>query len=242
MKPKIALITGANKGLGFETARQLGKNGVIVLIGARDKAKGEAAAALLKSEEIDARFLEIDVTYESSIVRAAKEIESQFGALDILVNNAGVLVAGSDGAPSTTTVATFKTTFETNVFGLIAVTQVMLPLLKKSAGGRIVNLSSVLGSIAEHADPNSSIHGMLVSAYNCSKAAVNMFTNQLALELRETKIKVNAVHPGWVKTDMGGEAAPMDIPDGAKSSVEMALIDESGPSGGFYHMGVHMRW
>lgn len=242
MKEKIALITGGNKGIGFETARQLGKQGVVVLVGARDRARGEEAAKLLQGEEIDAHCLELDVTVEPSVVRAAKEIDDKYGRLDILVNNAGVMYHGEDGAPSTTNLAVFRKTFDTNVFGLIAVTQAMLPLLKKSSAGRIVNLTSILGSIAEHADPNSPIHGMLVSAYNCSKSAVNMFTNQLAQELRGTNIKVNAVHPGWVKTDMGGEGAPMELVDGARSSVEMALIDQSGPSGGFFHMGVHMRW
>ena len=240
--PRVALITGANKGIGFETARQLGKQGITILIGARDLAKGKAAADALKAEKIDARPLEIDVISEKSVAAAAAQVSREFGKLDILVNNAGVLTYGTDGPAGSTPLATFRSTFETNFFGLISVTQAFLPLLKKSEGGRIVNLSSILGSIAEHADPNSPIYPMKLTAYDSSKAAVNMFTNHLAHELKGTAIKVNAAHPGWVKTDMGGPEAPMEIVDGAKTSVALATLGPDGPSGGYFHMGVHLRW
>lgn len=240
---RITLITGGNKGIGFETARQLGRLGHTVLIGSRDAKRGQdAASALSKEDRIDARAVTLDVADSASIRSAAASIERDFGRLDVLVNNAGIIVQGADGAPSTTSLATFRTTFDTNFFGLIEVTQTMLPLLRRGTSGRIVNLSSVLGSIAEHSDRNSLIYGMLVTAYNTSKAAVNMYTQQLAHELRETHIKVNAAHPGWVKTDMGGSDAHLEVADGARTSVWLATLPDNGPTGGFYHTQVHMRW
>lgn len=239
---KTALITGANKGIGLETARQLGQQGITVLIGARDAARGNAAAAQLKSEGIAAHFVQLDVTDPASVAAAAAKIEKEFGRLDILVNNAGMLNYAGEATPGTVPMETLRSTFDLNFFGLISVTQAMLPLIRKSPAGRIVNLTSILASIAEHADPNSPIFNSKFLAYDASKASVNMFTNHLAHELRDTPIKVNAAHPGWVKTDMGGPEAPMEIADGAKTSVILATLPESGPSGGFFHMGVHMRW
>jgi len=239
---RIALITGGNKGIGLETARQLGKQGITVLIGARDESRGLAAVEELKKEKIDARFVPLEVTDAKSIAAAAKSIEKDFGRLDILVNNAGVILYDGDGAASKVSDDILRRTFEINYFGMVAVTRAFLPLVRKSDAGRIVNLTSILGSIAEHADPNSLIYSLKLLAYDSSKAAVNMFTNHLAHELKETKIKVNAAHPGWVKTDMGGSDAPMEIVDGAKTSVALATLPDNGPSGGFFHMGVHMRW
>jgi len=239
---RIALITGANKGLGLETARQLGKQNITVLIGARDQGRGAAAVEALRKEKIDAKFVPIDITSQASISNAAAMIQREFGRLDILVNNAAVMKHGADGPGSSVTQETLRDTFDSNFFGLIAVTQAMLPLLRKSEAGRIVNLTSILGSIAEHADPNSTIYNVKYLAYDASKAAVNMFTNHLAYELRGTKIKVNAAHPGWVKTDMGGEGAPMEQIDGAKTSVWLATLPSDGPTGGYYHMMTHLRW
>lgn len=238
----IALITGANKGIGFETARQLGKRGIHVIIGARDAARGAEAVKKLTAEGVSAAAVQMEVTDEASVVAAVKEVERRHGHLDILINNAGILDYAADTGPLTTSVADFRRVFETNFFGLVRVTQAFLPLLRKSTAGRIVNLTSILGSIAEHADRNSPIHGNRFPAYDTSKAAVNLFTVELAQALADTPIKVNCVHPGWVKTDMGGEAAPMEIVDGAKSSVALATIGADGPTGGFFHMGVHMRW
>jgi NAD(P)-dependent dehydrogenase (short-subunit alcohol dehydrogenase family) len=239
---RIALITGANKGIGFETAKQLGRQGVTVLIGARDESRGRASADALRKEKIDAHFVQLEVTNPKSIAAAAAQIDKQFGRLDILINNAAVMKQGADGNASTTTVDVLRETFEANFFGLVAVTQAFLPLIRKSPAGRIVNLTSILGSIAEHADPNSGVYNAKITGYDTSKAAVNMFTNHLAHELKGTKVKVNAAHPGWVKTDMGGEQAPMELVDGAKTSVWLATLPEDGPSGGFYHTQVHMRW
>ena len=242
MSEKIALITGANKGIGFETARQLARQGVHVILAARDRAKGVEASLKLQAEGLGVEALELDVNSLSSIAEAARGVEQKHGRLDILVNNAGVLVDDASKKPSEQTLEVWRKTFDTNLFGLIAVTQAFLPLLRKSAAGRIVNLSSILGFSTLHSDPSSFIYNFKVPAYNVSKAAVNAWTVQLAWELKDTQIKVNAVHPGHVKTDMGGEAAPMEIVDGAKTSVQMALIGADGPNGGYVHMGETLPW
>lgn len=240
---KIALVTGANKGIGLETAKQLAAgHGVHVLIGARDAAKGEAAAAQLKAEGLDVESIVIDVVDLKSVAAAVETVGKKFGKLDILINNAGVMIDDQTKKPSEQSLDTWRKTFETNVFGLISVTQAFLPLLRKSDAGRIVNLSSILGSIELHATPGSPIYDMKVPAYNVSKSAVNAWTVQLAYELKGTPVKVNAVHPGWVKTDMGGEAAPMEIVDGAKTSVALATIGADGPSGSFTHLGDTLPW
>ncbi len=239
---RIALITGANKGIGLETARQLTRLGVTVIIASRDLGRGAAAVAALAKEGLQVSAIALEVTDAASIAAAAKSIAHQHGRLDILINNAGILDYAADTGPETTTVDTFRRVFETNFFGLVAVTQAFLPLLKKSEAGRIVNLTSILGSMAEHADPNSAIFAARLTAYDSSKAAVNLYTVELALTLKGTPIKVNAAHPGWVKTDMGGEQAPLDIPTGAKTSVTLATLPPEGPSGGYFHQGVHLRW
>ena len=239
---KIALITGANKGIGLETARQLGKQGITVLAGARDEIKSSDAAENLRKEGLDAHGIVIDVNDAGSIQKAAAGIERDYGRLDILVNNAGVMLDDDKKKPSEQSLEVWRKTFETNLFGLIATTQAFLPLLRKSDGGRIVNLSSILGSIHFHATPGSPIYGNKVAAYNVSKSAVNAFTVQLAYELKDTPMKVNAAHPGWVKTEMGGEGATMEISDGAKTSVALATIGADGPNGAFLHMGETLPW
>jgi NAD(P)-dependent dehydrogenase (short-subunit alcohol dehydrogenase family) len=239
---KIALITGANKGIGLETALQLGKQGVTVLAGARDEAKANAAAAELRKEGLDAHGIVIDVNDEGSIREAAARIERDYGRLDILVNNAGVFLDGREGKPSEQSLDLWRKTFETNLFGLVATTQALLPLLRKSAAGRIVNLSSILGSITLHATPGSPIYDAKTPAYDVSKSAVNAYTVHLAWELKDTPIKVNAAHPGWVKTEMGGVGATMEIEDGAKTSVALATLGPDGPNGEFLHMGETLPW
>ena len=192
---------------------------------------------------LEAHAVEIDVTNSDSIRKAAAQVERDFGYLDILINNAGVMLDDSGKKVSEQSLETWRATFATNLLGLIDTTQAFLPLLRKSEAGRIVNVSSILGSIAYHATPGSPVYDFKGSpAYNVSKAAVNAFTVQLAYELKDSKIKVNAIHPGWVKTEMGGEGAPMEIPDGAKTSVAMATIGQDGPNGGFVHMGETVPW
>lgn len=239
---KVALVTGANKGIGFETARQLGKLGITVLLAARDAAKGEQAAATLKAEGLNVTPILLDVTDSASIAAAAKKVEAEYGKLDILVNNAGINLERFEDKPSTTSPETLRKTFDANFFGTIEVTQAFLPLVLKSGAGRIVNLSSILGSLQEHSDPKSFVSNVIMLAYNSSKTALNAFTVHLAQELKETSVKVNSAHPGWVKTDMGGEGAPLELEDGAKTSVELATLAADGPSGGFFHLGQPIGW
>jgi NAD(P)-dependent dehydrogenase (short-subunit alcohol dehydrogenase family) len=239
---KIALVTGANKGIGFETARQLGQKGITVLVGARDDAKARQAAEKLGNDGIDAHGVLIDLNDDASIRKAAAQIERDYGRLDILVNNAGVMLDDAGKKPSEQSLEVWRKTFETNLFGLIATTQALLPLLHKSDAGRIVNLSSILGSIHLHSTPGSPTYDTKMAAYNVSKSAVNAFTVQLAYELKDTPMKVNAAHPGWVKTEMGGEGATMEISDGAKTSVALATIGADGPNGAYLHMGETLPW
>jgi NAD(P)-dependent dehydrogenase (short-subunit alcohol dehydrogenase family) len=240
---KVALITGANKGLGFEMARQLGQADVKVVLAARNPQKGGAAAQKLEREGLDVEFLKLEVTDKNDHLAASRYLEEKFGRLDILINNAGIAadVMGG-GKVSTTTEDAIRRTFETNFFAPVALTQVLLPLLKKSDEGRIVNMSSILGSQTLHADMKSPIYDFKSLAYDASKAALNSFTIHLAHELKDTKVKVNSAHPGWVKTDLGTDAAPMEIPEGAKTGVQLALLGEDGPTGGFFHLGKTLPW
>lgn len=240
---KVALITGANKGIGLETARQLGKLGIKIVVGSRDLARGEAAAEVLRGVGVDARAIKLDVTKRADRVAAAKTIKKEFGRLDVLVNNAAVMLDPRSGnATSTTPLKLLRDTFETNFFAIVELAQRLLPLLRKSPAGRIVNLSSILASQTLHATPGSSIYDAKTFAYDASKAALNSFTIHLAHELQGTKIKVNSAHPGWVKTEMGGEGAQMEIVDGAKTSVQLATLPEDGPTGGYFHMGEALPW
>ena len=243
VEKKIALITGANKGIGLETARQLGAQGITVLLGTRDLAKGEAAAATLKKEGIDARAVKLDVEEPADYASVASGIEKEFGVLDILVNNAGILIDNRNGnQTSTISAEVLRKTFDTNLFGVVALTQSLLPLLRKSKAGRIVNLSSILASSTLHATKGSPIYDAKTFAYDASKTALNSFTIHLAHELANTSIKVNSADPGWVKTDMGGEGAMLEIVDGAKTSVRLATLPEDGPTGGYFHLGETLPW
>jgi NAD(P)-dependent dehydrogenase (short-subunit alcohol dehydrogenase family) len=241
---KIALVSGANKGLGLETARQLGKLGYTVLLGSRDPLKGEVAARSLRDAGLDARVIKLDVTRQSDIDAAVKTIEADYGKLDVLVNNAGVMQekGWTQNRTSTTDPASLRATFEANVFAVAALTQALLPLLRNAEAARIVNVSSILGSVSLQATKGSPTYNTKLFAYNASKAALNMYTIHLAHELRGTKIKVNSAHPGWVTTDLGGSGAPMDVVDGAKTEVELATLGEDGPTGGFFHAGKEIAW
>jgi NAD(P)-dependent dehydrogenase (short-subunit alcohol dehydrogenase family) len=240
---KVALITGANKGLGFEMARQLGQAGVTVVLAARDSNKGEAAVCQLREDGLDAHFLKLDVNDEADRRAAYQFLDEKFGRLDILINNAGISLDDlGNGKVMTTTPDTIHRTFDTNFFAPVALTQALLPLIRKSDAGRIVNMSSILGSQTLHADPTSPIYDFKSLSYDASKAALNSFTIHLAHELKDTKIKVNSAHPGWVKTDMGTDAATMELPEGGKTGVALALLGEDGPTGGFYHLGKTLPW
>jgi NAD(P)-dependent dehydrogenase (short-subunit alcohol dehydrogenase family) len=247
---KIAFITGANRGIGLETARGLGKRGITVLLGSRDKAKGEAAAAALRKEGIaNVESVQFDVANYEDHKRIAKLLKDRFGRLDILVNNAGISIDGGDftspnGFNTTSTVSPdrLRQTFDTNFFAVVGLTQTLLPLIKLAPAGRIVNLSSILGSMALAADQASPIYPVKAFAYDASKTALNSFTIHLAAELRNTNIKVNSAHPGWVKTDMGGANAPLELSEGGKTSVELATLPADGPTGGYFHLGRPLPW
>jgi NAD(P)-dependent dehydrogenase (short-subunit alcohol dehydrogenase family) len=247
---KVAFITGANKGLGFETARGLGELGIAVVLGSRDDAKGRAAADTLRAKGIgNVEAVRFDVTRPADYPDLVRYLEERYGKLDILVNNAGVMLDQGDfGAPdgfnttSTVTPEILRSTFETNFFAVVALTQALLPLIRKARAGRIVNLSSILGSLTLHSDPASPIYDKKGFAYDASKTALNAFTVHLAQELRGTAIKVNSAHPGWVKTDMGGSAAPMELSQGGKTSVQLATLPDDGPTGGYFHLGKPLPW
>ena len=239
---RIALVTGAAKGIGFETARQLAQAGVHVIVAARTQAKADEAAGQLAGEGLPVEALALEVTDAASIAAAVAKVTARHGVLDILINNAGVMHDAQGRKVSEQSLDVWRSTFDTNVFGVIAVTQAFLPLLHKSAAGRIVNLSSILGSNTLHATPGSPIYDYKIPAYNVSKTALNGWTVQLAYELRDSNIKVNAAHPGHVQTDMGGANAPMAITDGAKTSVQLALLPADGPNGGYFHMGEALPW
>lgn len=242
---KIALVTGGNKGIGLETCRQLAQQGVQVLMGARNKSLGDEAAEKLAEEGLDVTSVEVDVTNSDQIKQLADLIQKEFNRLDILINNAGMAHVEEpifSSSAATVSREALQQTFDVNFFGLVELTQTLLPLMKNSEAGRIVNMSSMLGSFGLHTDPQAGLDLIKPLAYDASKAAVNMFTVHLATLLKDTRIKVNSAHPGWVKTDMGGEDAPMNTVDGAKTGVALALLDENGPNGGFFHMGETMPW
>lgn len=236
-RKKVALVTGSNRGIGFETARQLGQQGVTVIVTARTRPEAAQVADKLRGEGIEAEEIALDVTKAADRTGAAQFIESHFGKLDILVNNAGVgPVDGIIGLrASASSEEELQSIFNVNLFSLVALTHELLPLLKKSEAGRIVNLASILGSLTLQASEPSPLAQMRKFAYNASKAAVNVFTIHLAAELKGTNIKVNSVHPGWVKTALGSDAAPMSVPDGAKTTVAVALLGSDSPNGHFIH-------
>jgi NAD(P)-dependent dehydrogenase (short-subunit alcohol dehydrogenase family) len=242
MSKRIILVTGANKGIGFETARQLAQQGHTVIVGARDAQKAEAAVGELAKENLTTHPLALDVTDSGSIARAVQHLTERFGKLDTLINNAGVALEGWGVDASGVSLDLWRQIYETNVFAVVALTQALLPLVRKSDAGRIVNLSSILGSLTLHADPNSPIYNFKSVAYDSSKTALNQYTVHLAHELRDTPIKVNSAHPGWVKTDLGGAGASMEIVDGAKTSVWLATLPADGPTGGFFHMQDRVPW
>jgi NAD(P)-dependent dehydrogenase (short-subunit alcohol dehydrogenase family) len=225
----IALITGANKGIGLETARQFGARGMTVLAGARDEGRGREAERALRSDAADARFVPLDVTDDESVRQAASWIDQEYGRLDILVNNAGI---ARGNPPSETDLAAMREVYEVNVFGVIRVTNAMLPLLRRSVAARIVNVSSEVGSITSMTDPASPLAQMPAGlAYPSSKSALNMITALYARELRDTLIKVNAANPGYTKTDLNRNSGFRSVAEGAEASVHLATLPADGPSG-----------
>ena len=239
---KVALVTGATRGIGFETVKQLAETGIRTLLAGRDEARTKEAAKKLSDAGLPVDPIVLDVTDPGSIVAAVKHVTDKYGRLDILVNNAGILLDALDKKPSEQSLQVWRDTFDTNVFAVVEVTKAFLPLIKASPAGRIVNVSSQLGSFGLHIDPNSSIYGFKIPAYNVSKSAVNGWTVHLAYELKDTPVKVNAIHPGYVQTEMNGGHGEIDVPTGAKSSVQMATLDANGPTGTFTYLGKELPW
>jgi NAD(P)-dependent dehydrogenase (short-subunit alcohol dehydrogenase family) len=231
MNTTTALITGANKGIGFQTARLLAARDVTVLVGCRDQQRGQRAEQALRDAGADAHHVALDVTDEATIDKAAAWIQSEYGKLDILVNNAGIARGDGTGRPTETTLSTLRAVFETNVFGVVAVTNAMLPLLRNAPAARIVNVSSEVGSITSMTNPDSPMWPMASVPYPASKTALNMVTAMYAKELRDTPIKVNAANPGYCATDLNGNSGFRTPEQGAEVSVHLATLDEDGPTG-----------
>ncbi len=241
MGNRIALVTGANKGIGFEIARQLAQADVFVIIGARDPGRGRAAVEDLLSQGLTARSVPIDLNDQASITSAAEMISAEHGKLDILVNNAGIVDAG-DGPPSASSINAVRRILDTNFVGTLAVTQAMLRLLLRSLAARIVNLSSSLGSLTLNGDPTSPYYSARLIGYNASKAALNMLTMQLSEELRDTPIVVNSVSPGYVKTALTGHGGFLTAEEGARLPVKYALLGEGAVSGRFVEARGETPW
>ena len=241
---KVAFITGANRGIGFETSKKLAETGVQVILGSRDLNKGTEAV-----EKLNALGLEVDLTqYDAFDLKAPQKvfdyISEKYKKLDILINNAGVLLTGDLFVTNSSTVSDkdIKDTFQTNLFSVISLTQKLLPLIRKSDAGRIVNVSTILSSLTLHSAKDSPISPAKEFAYNASKTALNAFTIHLANELKDTNIKVNSGHPGWVKTELGGPKAPVEVEDSYKTSLRLATLNDDGPTGGLFHEDDEIPW
>lgn len=238
---KTALVTGANKGIGRETARRLAELGMTVLIGARDRARGAAAVDALRETSRDVHLVLLDVASEPSVARAAADVTERFGRLDVLVNNAGI--ARGAGSPSNQSLEAMRDIFATNVLGPVAVVQAFLPLLQRSPAARIVNVSSAVGSLTLASAPDSPIAQMdNLFGYAASKTALNAFTLRLANELRESRIKVNAACPGYVATDLNRHTGPRSVEQGAVVIVRLATLPDDGPTGGFFNDAGRVPW
>jgi NAD(P)-dependent dehydrogenase (short-subunit alcohol dehydrogenase family) len=247
---KIALITGANKGIGRAAAEQLAALGMTVLIGARDPQRGEEAAAALRAAGGDAHAVTLDVTDPATVQEAAKQAEERFGHLDVLINNAGITGSGQvspadahDQVPSSVDLDMVRAVFETNVFGVIAVTNAMLPLLRRSPAPRIVNVSSHAASLTIFSDPDGPMATLLPSAaYTPSKTALNALTVQYANELRKEGILINAAAPGYVDTDSNNHSGFLTVAQGAAVLVRLATLGADGPTAGFFSEDGSVPW
>ncbi|MGB7930697.1 MAG: SDR family oxidoreductase [Gammaproteobacteria bacterium] len=234
----IAVISGASRGLGFETCRQLGRRGYRVLLTARDHGRGKASAETLQREGLNVEFYPLDVTDADSVQGLAEHLEREYGHLDVLINNAGVFLDPMPPEdPSASSVfradiATLRYSMETNAYGALRLCQALIPLMR--GHGRVVNVSSGMGQLSEM---NGCCPG-----YRFSKAAINVLTRILADELRDTRIKVNSVCPGWVRTEMGGPNADRSVEEGADTIVWLATLPDDGPSGGFFRDRKPIPW
>lgn len=244
----VALITGGSRGIGLETARQLGQRGFTVVLGARNQEKGEQAAQTLRSEGLKAESVQLGVADADDRRAVHDYFARRHKKLDVLINNAAVWLespSASDATPNRTSTISWKVlqqTFDINFFGPVLLTQLMLPLIRAAPAGRIVNVSSIHASLTLHSDPTSVVYHHKPFAYAASKSALNAFTVQLAHELRETPIKVNSAHPGWVRTQMGGQSALLDTVQGSWTSVHLATLPPDGPTGGYFFLEESLPW
>jgi NAD(P)-dependent dehydrogenase (short-subunit alcohol dehydrogenase family) len=231
---RIAVVTGANRGIGLEISRQLAQRGLTLVLTSRSAAKGRAAVKALRDNGHETDYHVLDVTSPVSIKALASYIAERYGRLDVLVNNAGVLLDPRGSRVLDATPKTFRDTLETNFFGPLQLCQALVPLMKKNRYGRIVNLSSGLGQLSDM--------GVGTPAYRVSKTAINVLTRTLAAELKGTGILVNSMCPGWVKTDMGGASAPRSVERGADTAVWLATLPDDGPTGGFFRDRKPIPW
>jgi NAD(P)-dependent dehydrogenase (short-subunit alcohol dehydrogenase family) len=237
---RIALVTGANQGVGFQVAKELVANGVTVFVGSRDLERGDAAATDIGPGAV---ALQLDVTNQASITAAAERIRTEIGHLDLLVNNAAISNTSKGDSSledyakrsraSNASLDEVRAVWETNVFGVLAVYQAMLPLLRESADARIVNVSSGVGSLTTNADPTHRYHAMFGPIYPASKAALNAITLAIMIELESTDIKVNLVSPAFTSTNLNGYAGTESVEDGSREVVRVALLGPEGPTGTF---------
>ncbi len=240
--PRTALVTGANKGIGLEVVRGLARAGLTVYLAARNPDLGRAAADKLRAEGLTVRNLVLDISDPASITEAAATLAHEIPALDLLINNAGI-TDRADGPPSTADLAAIERTFATNFFGTVRVTQALLPLVRKSAAGSILNISSDLGSITRAADPSSEHYTVRFVGYSSTKAALNMFTAQLAAELSDTPIRVNAINPGYTATDLNAHSGPQTIAEGAAEILRVALLPAAEtPTSAFLETAGPLPW
>ena len=231
---RTALVTGANRGLGFEICRQLGERGYTIFLGARDFARGTAAARQLAESGIDARAVQLDVSDSVSIAGAVGAVGAQIAALDVLVNNAGAFIEAWGTMPSAVTLAEMRQTFDTNFFGTFEMIRAFLPLIQGSRAPRIVNIATDMGSLGNINNPQSPVYAVMGPAYQASKVALNALTALFAKEFKDTNMKVNSASPGWCRTDMGTQDAPLSVAEGADTPVWLATLPDDGPSGGFF--------
>ena len=241
---RVAFISGANRGIGFETTKKLAETGVKVILGSRDLNKGKDAVNKLSALGLETDLIQYDAFDQDAPQKVYNYILEKYKKLDILINNAGVLLTGNLFVTNSSTVSEkdLKDTFQTNFFSVVSLTQKLLPLIKKSDAGRIVNVSTILSSLTLHSAKESPITPAKEIAYNASKSALNAFTIHLAIELKDTNIKVNSGHPGWVKTELGGPKAPVEVEDSYKTSLRLATLEDDGPSGGLFHENETIPW
>ena len=231
---RLAVVTGGNRGIGYEICRQLARNGLRVVLTSRDAEKGRAAHKKLEKEGHDVLYHRLDVTDRASVAALAGQIESEYGRLDVLVNNAGISVDKRSTSVLSEKEETFRTTLETNFYGALRMCQALAPLMQKNHYGRVVNMSSGLGQLDDMGDGTP--------AYRVSKTALNALTRMVAKAVEGDNILVNSMCPGWVRTDMGGAAAPRSVEQGAETAVWLAMLPHDGPTGGFFRDKKPIPW